>query len=1128
MGAAGAGIGVGVAVVDLANTAKIGAGADVRGDRVEVAATSLRAIHGLSVAGAAVGAGIAVASYADTTRTRALVAGASVEAQGAMAVTADMRAANASRPMVYLTTVAAAGVGAAAGVNVSVLKMDTLAAIQNGSTVKAALGRQGSLNVEAINDLSQEILAVGVAGGVGGAGVSVLVEESHATAGVMGSTVEAGVSTGPVGDVVVKAATHETLQASGFGLALVNGAGGAVSVLSRTQTTEASISGSTVTASGNAGVLANTTNDDALGLGAAGLGVGLGAGASVGVHVLSATTTAGIDGASNVTALGRGADLAYTAGYRAQFADYGAADKKPGVDGPGAAGAAVDRPVSQAEVSDAASKLLLQKRSALDVTGAARGVVVNAAGAESLRAWAVTAGVGVAGLAMSVQVPIVTTVTAATIGAGAQINQRLSDKAGALQSVVVASASDLYAAQLLGAVAGGTGGAGGSLGALIVNDTTTAEVGGRVSAKNNVLVSAKATEDFATIAAAGAASGVGLAGGVSYISLDNHTKALIGAGAEVVAGGNVMVTADDVTRSAVVAGAFAVGLAGGLGAGVDVIMIKKETLATIGDGAEVSGLANGADQFDALTGEDAAATRKGRGVLVSADATQSIYNLTVAGAGAGGVALAGAISVQVVQTQTFATIAQNAVINGAAGAGAEQDVAVAARDRTGIVSKDGGFAVALGAGLAGAVDVGVIQSSVGATIAAQSVSARRDVVLAAVADKQISSNVLSGAGGIVGLAASVSVYSIGDGIGIGGKADSQLRTKDGSSLVSSAGQTVSQGNILGDLISRTTSNGDASNIGNSANARLGSVSVDADPTPLISPGTTATISGAVTAGGTISVNGRDLVTHNAKAGAVSGGLLGLGAGVTVFTDTASHKVEVANATRRAARVAITANTIHTVGLSGFAGGGGLVGALQAAVALASDSSTTRISAHDSSMDAASGAVNLEALAQRNLTVDAQGAAFAGVAAVGAAVAEAGVDGEVSTKGQALSITRSGSVSLSAQSRDTATATSAAAAGGIGGAGSGSTTLAYVAPKVSVGLDGGALHSTGAVLMAASARNGASARSQGFAGAAGLAIGATIATAELGGTVGATVANGAAITAGSLQVEPAFASQGVSA
>ena len=1130
LGAAGAGIGVGVAVVDLANTASIGAGANVRGDRVEVAATSLRAIHGLSVAGAAVGAGIAVASYADTTRTHALVTGAAVEAQGAMAVTADMRAANPSTPMVYLTTVAAAGVGGAAGVNVSVLKMDTLGAIQDGAIVKAAQGRQGSLDIESTSTISQEILAVGVAAGVGGAGVSVIVEDSHATASIAGSTVEAGLATGPVGDVVVKAATHETLQASGFGLALVNGAGGAVSVLSRTQTTAASISGSTVTASGNAGVLADTTNEDTLGLGAAGLGIGLGAGASVGVDVLTATTTATIDGASNVTALGLGDALNYTAGYRAQFMDYGSGDSKPGVDGLWAAGTAVDRPVSQSEVSDAASKLLLQKRSALAVTGAARGVVVNAAGAERLQSWAVTAGVGVAGLAMSVQVPILTTVTAASIGAGALINKRLTDRAGALQSLVIAGASDLYASQLLGSVAGGAGAAGGSLGALIVSDTTSATLGAnaRVTAKNNVQVSAKATEDFATIAAAGAAGGVGLAGGVSYISLDNHTKALIDAGAEVVAGGNVIVYADDVTRSAVVAGAFAAGLEGGIGAGVDVISIKKEVLATIGDGAKVSGLANGADEFDELTGDDAATTRKGRGVLVSADATQSLYNLTVAGAGAGGVALAGAISVQTIQTQTFATIGRNAIINGAAGADAGQDVAVAARDRTGIVSKDGGFSVGLGAGLAGAVDVGVIQSSVGATIAAQSVSARRDLVVASVADKQISSNVLSGAGGILGLAASVSVYSIGDGIAGGSKADSELTTNEGGSLVGSAGQTVSQGDALGALISKTTSNGDAQSVGRTANTKIGAVSVNANPTPLISPGTIATISGAVTAGGAISVNGRDLVTHNAKAGAVSVGLLGVGAGVTIFNDTASHKVEVANATMRAARVAMTANTIHTVGLSGFAGGGGLLGAVEAAVAVASDSSTTRISAHDSSIDAASGAVNLEALAQRNLTVDAQGAAFAGVAAVGAAVAQASVDGEVSTKGSAFSISQSGSVTLGAQSRDTATATSAAAAGGIGGAGSGSTTLAHVAPNVSVGFDGGALQSTGIVLMAASALNGASAHSQGFAGAAGLAIGATIATAELAGSVGATVANGAAITAGSLQVKSAFASQGVSA
>jgi hypothetical protein len=88
--------------------------------------------------------------------------------------------------------------------------------------------------------------------------------------------------------------------------------------------------------------------------------------------------------------------------------------------------------------------LLAQKRVSTAVTGSARGVIVNAATATEIRSLAVSGAVGgAAGVALSADVPIVTTDTQATIGINARINQG-AGTANAAQSVTVAAASDFY------------------------------------------------------------------------------------------------------------------------------------------------------------------------------------------------------------------------------------------------------------------------------------------------------------------------------------------------------------------------------------------------------------------------------------------------------------------------------------------------------------------------------------------------------------------------------------------------------------------------------------------------------------------------------------------------------------
>ena len=106
-------------------------------------------------------------------------------------------------------------------------------------------------------------------------------------------------------------------------------------------------------------------------------------------------------------------------------------------------------------------------------------MIVNAAKAQSIRSIAVSGGLGgLTGVGLSGNVPVILDTTTASIGDGAQINQRNMASAGALQSAIVAATSDTYSLNIVGAIAGGgAAGIGASISTVIVSNTTNATIG---------------------------------------------------------------------------------------------------------------------------------------------------------------------------------------------------------------------------------------------------------------------------------------------------------------------------------------------------------------------------------------------------------------------------------------------------------------------------------------------------------------------------------------------------------------------------------------------------------------------------------------------------------------------------
>jgi len=399
-----------------------------------------------------------------------------------------------------------------------------------------------------------------------------------------------------------------------------------------------------------------------------------------------------------------------------------------------------------------------------------RGVAVSATSRDDIGTYSVGLAGGTVGVAVAAAVNVVNTETTAYIGDGAQVNVDQSN-ANAAQSVLVGAGSDFHHVAVAAGAGFGAVGVAPGVDVTVVGSTTHASIdaNAKVYAKDDVAVAAHASEDVLMIGMGIAAGTVGVGGGVSVLTINNETHASIAG--KVSAGGDVVISATDDTSITLVSGALGAGFVG-VGASVGVGVVTKDTQAFIDNNAMVDARGQGVGVF-ALTGAlednggipgdaDDFADGERHGVIVEAQSSERLTQIGIA-VGAGFVGVSGAVDVAVIDSDTRAWIG-NADINQTDAktiADSDQGVFVGAANEARVFS----FAGAVAGGFVGvgaAVNVGVLKNDVNAEIrSGATVTAKGDIEANALAIKDIDGMVIAGAGGFVGVAGAVSVWSVG-------------------------------------------------------------------------------------------------------------------------------------------------------------------------------------------------------------------------------------------------------------------------------------------------------------------------------------------------------------------------------
>ncbi|HEY3919271.1 MAG TPA: PKD domain-containing protein, partial [Stellaceae bacterium] len=413
-------------------------------------------------------------------------------------------------------------------------------------------------------------------------------------------------------------------------------------------------------------------------------------------------------------------------------------------------------------------------------TTSRRGVAVVSVSTNTLQnAGAAGGGSGSVAVEVAGAVAVDTINTLAYIGAGAKIDQQSDSGASAAQSVSV-DAGRSYQDLSLGIAAAFSGAVGVApeVAVPVLDGTTAARILGNsssgdqtiVNANQDVEVVALAQADFVAIAAGAAISGTAsIAGSGAAVVVNTTTEAAINGFVTVAAGGNVLVAATDNSTVDDIAGAIGIGFTGGGGAGaVAVALIGKTTDAVIENHAQVDADGNGPNLINGVaTGGVNGSNyqlQSIRGVAVQAFSSENITS--VAGSGAGGlyVGVAGGVTVEETNSNTFAAIENSAQVdeNDSGSANTQQSVAVGASNTLNITAVAGALGIGA-AGVGAGVDVEVIRNNTEAFIASAEVRAAGAVAVDAVSVQTINSNAIAVGAGLFGLGGGISVLSIGGG-----------------------------------------------------------------------------------------------------------------------------------------------------------------------------------------------------------------------------------------------------------------------------------------------------------------------------------------------------------------------------
>src|SRR5439155_14211294 len=413
-------------------------------------------------------------------------------------------------------------------------------------------------------------------------------------------------------------------------------------------------------------------------------------------------------------------------------------------------------------------------------TSGFRGVGVTATNSDDLAMVGISAGVGgTAAVNLAGAIDVSTINTSAYIGKNGLVNcgnVSCSNNllgADAAQSVRVAAANQFYELGIAGSLAiGGTAGVAVPVGVRIVHINTDAFIDNstKVNARGDISITANAKDTILSVVAGAGGGTVGVAGSVGVSLVTLRTFASTGSSVQLSADSDVLVFASDDSKLQLIQ----IGLAGGfvgVGAAVGVATLDKDTEAFIGSSNTINGKGNGTGLLGIRNGE-----YKGRsfdvlnslgvpvefhGVAVHASSSEDLFGLPAA-VGGGFVGVAGGVQVTLINLTTKALIGTNTMVNNIlTGLDPDQSVNVAAVDAARTLTVAGGIGGGF-VGIAGGIDIGHLDQTVQAAIGTgATVRANDDVSVFALSRKDMQTYALSIGGGFVGVAASVSVWSVG-------------------------------------------------------------------------------------------------------------------------------------------------------------------------------------------------------------------------------------------------------------------------------------------------------------------------------------------------------------------------------
>jgi len=741
--------------------------------------------------------------------------------------------------------------------------------------------------------------------------------------------------------------------------------------------------------------------------------------------------------------------------------------------------------------------------------GSAQGVIVAATSNDDIESYSFgVAGGGTVAVAVAASINVVNATTTAYIADGADVDSANSD-------VTVVAANDFrHTAAAAAAAVAGTAAIAPGVDVTTSDNHTKAEIrGASVTAGNDVRVIATAAEDILLVGIGIGGGTVGVGGGVNVLSLNAETAATVGG--TVRADGDVVVRAQDDTSLMLIDGGLGVGYVG-VGFGVGVVVVDKHTSAIIADSADVTALGQGAGEtvVDGTITGSTFNTAEAHGVIVDAASSEDLFHMAIAGGG-GFIGAAGSITVDLISSETKARIGDADVNkNDNALASSAQDVFVNAANRATIQTYT--LSIAGGAGgIGGAVDVGTLNNNTSALIdTGADVHARDDINVNSVAYKSLDGVAISGGGGIVGVAGSVSVWSIGtkldgaykDKKNDGSSSPGQNSLAGGSDNVSDEADTQAtetrtssmshisalknvQGGKTGDRIQGGTSG--ATGYVNTSKAVTTDFSNQISAAPPVI-GTSAIIanSSSTTADGDIGVHAAETVDVDTTTGGIGGGAVGVAAGISIL-NLATNVTAAGGGTMSAGgAIVIHSDMRETIEVDAFAVGVGAVG-LGAGVAVINSSSTNTAMLSDGGIIVKAASVEISATTVQTATHLFGGQFTGGAAGAGAVWVDANFGGSTTAKvgvdaqiGQTGTV---GSLQITADSTVDVEATVVGASGGAAAAVGANFGFVRVQPTVTAKIDDGAAVTTsGAINVDADTHHDAS---------------ATVTGASVGGGVG---------------------------